>query len=290
MDDQDAIDRKRLRGQIVLVRPNARLTTENPELRRSCLLYLLRLAPLTRQKADGVIERTSTGARFGLSRQHLGPFDNRYAAKFGYTQQTVKTALDQVVAHSLKTGFPDTELDPVYALGIIGLPHDEYVLQELEHGLRSYLSREAVCLGFSKRFEFVCTDNQGDRLFTLYQNYMRRLEAGRKEAKATVARQDIRRRKDIDTRRELLRMDQRRGYTRFLQQCRHAEALEQTRLQRAGLEDPEHLKQLHDQHERQQLLLRGQQLAAMRRIEADTPRVNVGQILADALITASLRE
>ncbi|KAK1932020.1 hypothetical protein P3T76_012520 [Phytophthora citrophthora] len=294
MDKQDAIEREDLRGPIVLIRPNTRLTAKHPDLRRRCLLYLLRLAPLTRRNGYNVVERTTTGACFGVPRENFDAFENKFAAKFGFTQETAQTALDEVVAHCQNTGFPDKEeLDPVFALAIYGLPCDPYLLQQLENGLREYLGREAVRLGFSgntKNFEFVCTDAQGDRLFTLYQNFLKRLEVGRKEAQATVARQDIRRRQQIDARRDVLRMEQRKEYARYRQQCRHAEELEKTRLQRAGIEDPKRLAYLHDQHDRLQQCMRSQQRAALKRIETETPRVDVGQILTDALITAALRK
>ncbi|KAK1932021.1 hypothetical protein P3T76_012521 [Phytophthora citrophthora] len=292
MNDEDTKERELLRRHIILIRANAPLTGDHPCLTRNNLLYLLRLAPLTRTTVGGGVERTATGHYYGLPKQNFGAFENKFVAKFGYSQHTAKTTLAQVVFKSLMKGFPPTdELNPVVKIAIALPPYDPDLIRQLEHGLRMYLDRESVRLGqFSLKFDHVYTDEQCDELYTIFQKFMDRLEEGRKKAMATVVQEDLLRKHDIGVRSDIERANNRREYSRYVHQCRRVEAQEKIRLEKAKVGEDKmkaQLERLHSEHERLQKYMRDQQKAAVKRIALDTPRVNVAKILADALIDAS---
>ncbi|KAL3665365.1 hypothetical protein V7S43_009404 [Phytophthora oleae] len=197
------------RGPGVALRPHAAA-----ELTRNHLLYLIRLAPL----AEG-LELTLTGNFFStLPREDtdIATYRNRYTAKFGYTTRRCGVRLTEVLDEITSKGFPENNLHPYVALAIDGLPHDRQLLHQMEHGLRNLLDRDGLRLrqhaqgvlypgnrtAMAETFEFVHADVNCNRLFQLFEQYARRLDAVRRWVRALVNVFDIRRNQDIQNDRD----------------------------------------------------------------------------------------
>ncbi|KAL3664858.1 hypothetical protein V7S43_010036 [Phytophthora oleae] len=148
-------------------------------------------------------------------------------------------------------------------------------------------SRETFCFPgntniFTERHEFVYTDAQGDRLFDIYNTYVRHLERGRRRAAGDVREADLLRQQAIQARTALMLIEHRRIYDEKREEYHRAE--------QAGVADHvvrELLRYLRGAHVFALQGLVARQLADIARIEPDTPRVNVRRILKNALLVAA---
>ncbi|KAK1933656.1 hypothetical protein P3T76_011870 [Phytophthora citrophthora] len=261
---------------IALMRSRAPLNGQHPELNRSNVLYLLRVASLTRMN-NGAMELTPTGAHFNIKQRQLPRYTNNYAGKFGYTKDPARVRFNTFVSHCQATGFPE-RLEPVFEMAIIGIPPRR--LHQMEHGLRNFLDREEVRLQlhsrstfiypentnmFTERHEFAQTDEQGGGLFDLFDNFTRHLERGRRRAVDAAREADIRQSRAIEARKAPMCIEHQRIHNHKLDEFFRIEQAHWQAL--AG--QPEHVA------------------ASIARIESDTPRVNVWAIEHRALCVAA---